>query len=91
MKTYQMIVSGKVQGVGFRAYVSQAAQKHRLKGTVRNLQDGRVEIILQGTEDDLQELTHIVRTPQHPFMKVADVRTQEITSETNHESFKIIY
>lgn len=91
MKTYRVIVSGKVQGVGFRAYVSQAAQKEQLKGTVRNLSDGTVEIILQGSEEDLQTLTHILRNPQHAFMKVADVRTQEVTPETNHQSFTIIY
>lgn len=91
MKTYRVIVSGKVQGVGFRAYVSQSAQKQQLKGTVRNLSNGTVEIILQGSEEDLQSLSHILRTPHHAFIKVADVRTQEITRENNYQSFNIIY
>ncbi|NHO64155.1 acylphosphatase [Aestuariicella hydrocarbonica] len=41
-------VSGRVQGVGFRYFVQQCAQRAGLTGYARNLQDGRVEVLLQG-------------------------------------------
>lgn len=41
-------VSGKVQGVGFRYFVQQCAEKAGLTGYANNLNDGRVEVLLQG-------------------------------------------
>ena len=41
-------ISGKVQGVFFRSYTKDKAQKEGLNGWVKNLTDGRVEIVLEG-------------------------------------------
>ena len=43
-------IRGLVQGVGFRHFVQTAAAKHQVKGYVRNLSDGRVEVFAQGAE-----------------------------------------
>jgi acylphosphatase len=50
------IVSGNVQGVGFRATTCSIANELRLFGTVRNLEDGSVEIVAQGNEKQLLAL-----------------------------------
>ncbi len=49
MKTVKAIVSGKVQGVGFRMYTCAQAQKLGVTGYVRNLRNGDVEIVATGT------------------------------------------
>jgi acylphosphatase len=49
-------VSGKVQGVWFRASTKTEAQRHNLKGWVRNLADGRVEVLACGDEKQLELL-----------------------------------
>ena len=49
MKTVKAIVSGKVQGVGFRMYTCAQAQKLDVCGYVRNLRNGDVEIVATGT------------------------------------------
>lgn len=49
------IVKGRVQGVGFRATVRRHAIQHHLKGTVRNVSDGSVEIYVQGSQQLLDE------------------------------------
>ncbi|WP_311419156.1 acylphosphatase [Haemophilus parahaemolyticus] len=53
MITKQFFVFGRVQGVGFRFFTLQQAGKLGLKGTVSNRIDGSVEVIAQGTEDQI--------------------------------------
>ncbi|MCS7279781.1 MAG: acylphosphatase [Thermodesulfobacteriaceae bacterium] len=50
MKRVHVFVSGRVQGVFFRAYTQKEAYKLGLKGWVRNLPDGRVEAIFEGED-----------------------------------------
>ncbi|HLD42184.1 MAG TPA: acylphosphatase [archaeon] len=47
-KVVKLIVEGSVQGVGYRALVNQVAKRFRLKGYVKNLEDGSVEIVCFG-------------------------------------------
>jgi acylphosphatase len=49
-------VSGKVQGVGFRQHTQEEAQRLELNGWVRNLADGRVEVLVEGEESAVREL-----------------------------------
>lgn len=44
----RFLVSGRVQGVGFRYFTQQAAERQQLTGVVRNLADGRVEVLAEG-------------------------------------------
>jgi len=55
MKTARkFIVSGVVQGVGFRFFTQRAAAKHQVTGYVRNLPDGRVEALAEGSEQAVE-------------------------------------
>ena len=54
MKRVIVWYSGRVQGVGFRATVRQAACGYDVTGTVRNLSDGRVELIAEGMKKELE-------------------------------------
>lgn len=55
MTELHCVVKGKVQGVGFRAYVEDAATQLQLKGWVKNEPNGDVTIVAQGTPDTLRE------------------------------------
>jgi len=48
------LVTGSVQGVGFRAAARRTAMQYHLKGFVRNLEDGRVEFLVQGSKPDIE-------------------------------------
>ena len=53
MKRVRIIVDGRVQGIGFRYYVSKRALEHGIKGYVRNMPDGRVEIDAEGENENV--------------------------------------
>jgi acylphosphatase len=60
-KRIQIFYSGKVQGVGFRYTVKTVATGFEVAGTVRNLPDGRVELIAEGTQDELTAFSEAIR------------------------------
>lgn len=64
MSGAQWIVRGLVQGVGFRWYVQRTAERLGLRGRVRNLHDGSVEVLAHGGVDELDALHEaLVRGP----------------------------
>jgi len=81
-------VAGRVQGVGFRWFVEQAASRHRLVGDVCNLSDGCVEIRAGGSDEQLERLLADVRQgPRHA--RVDDVETLEPEPVTHVTGFVI--
>jgi acylphosphatase len=60
MSAKEFLVEGRVQGVGFRAFVQQAAAERRLGGWVRNLADGRVQAQATGDPEALVELEQLL-------------------------------
>jgi acylphosphatase len=57
----QVFYSGRVQGVGFRYAVKRAAAGYEVSGTVRNLSDGRVELVAEGERDELEAFRQGIR------------------------------
>jgi acylphosphatase len=56
MVRYRVLVSGRVQGVFYRDTCRRVAQQHGVNGWVRNLPDGRVEAVFEGTPADVERL-----------------------------------
>lgn len=76
----RIIVSGKVQSVGFRFFVKSIADDLKIKGWVRNLPNGSVEALLQGEEKDVLEIIkHCKKGPR--FAEVTEI--DEYNEETN--------
>jgi acylphosphatase len=61
MRSVHVIVRGTVQGVGFRWFVSTRARALQLAGWVRNMSDGRVELVAQGDAASVERLLAAVR------------------------------
>ncbi len=57
----RFVVSGRVQGVGFRFFARDAARREGLSGTVRNLDDGDVEVVADGDEDAIKRFEIALR------------------------------
>lgn len=52
------LVSGAVQGVGYRYFAQRVAARHQVSGYVRNLEDGRVEVLAEGAPENVEEFKH---------------------------------
>ena len=78
----QVIYSGQVQGVGFRYTVKSVATGFDLTGSVRNLPDGGVELIAEGSKDELEAFRQAIRESglEH-FIRQEDISWQEASSE----------
>ncbi len=57
----QFVVSGRVQGVGFRYFTEDQARREGLNGHVRNLPDGRVEIVAEGDHEAVERFERAIR------------------------------
>jgi Acylphosphatases len=60
------LVSGRVQGVGFRYWVRDVAHELALTGSATNLMDGRVEVIAEGSRTDCERLLDVLRGERTP-------------------------
>lgn len=84
--TRKISVSGRVQGVGFRAWVEGEATRLGLRGWVRNRRDGDVEILAAGPEDKVEALVAACRHGP-AAARVEDVRAAPAGDEAIPEGF----
>lgn len=90
MKRMHVYVSGKVQGVFFRAETQRAASDLHLTGWVRNMDDGRVEALFEGEDQDVDKMLAWCRSGP-PFARVDHVAAQEEPRSGGCHSFRITY
>ena len=89
MKRVKAIVDGIVQGVGYRYNVKHIAIKDKVKGYVKNLDDGKVEILAEGEDQALERFLNDIRINREPILvESIDVSYEEPTGE--FKTFKII-
>jgi len=82
------IVEGRVQGVGFRAFVQQNAYELGLSGWVRNKWDGNVEVLAEGEHKNLEELNMaLLRGPRSANVTRVKEQWEKGTGEFN--SFRV--
>jgi acylphosphatase len=84
------VVSGIVQGVFYRRFVLQDATGLGLRGRVRNLSDGRVEVEAEGDRRKLEQLIKWLREGP-PGAQVTDVVTEWSEHRGEHKDFRVDY
>ena len=84
-----MYIDGIVQNIFFRAFVKENAERHNVKGFVRNLEDGRVEIFLEGNNDDVDKMMELCKKgPKHAQVKGVAIRSEKFQ---DFKTFKILH
>lgn len=88
MKIIRAIVSGKVQGVGFRMYSQQKARQLGVRGYVRNLANGNVEIVAAGETKLVDALIEWAKSGS-PSAVVNNLKVDMITDVEEFKGFEI--
>lgn len=88
-KSIRLYISGSVQGIFFRGFVKENAEKLGLKGFVRNLEDGRVEVFLEGNIDEVKKMIELCKKgPKHSEVKDVEQRVERFQG---FKQFKILH
>lgn len=88
-KAIRLYISGIVQGVFFRAFVKDNAERNNIKGFVRNLEDGRVEIFIEGNSPDVNKMIEVCKKgPKHAQIKKVEEKPEKFQGLKN---FKLLH
>lgn len=79
--------SGSVQGVGFRATAVSIAHGHAVTGWVRNLADGRVQLLVEGSESEVQRFLQELRNRMHGYIE--DETSEERAATGKFKGFTV--
>ena len=82
MRRVQVLVSGRVQGVYFRMFTQKKAKHFDIKGRVRNLADGRVEIIAEADNSSIEKLINWCKkgpvTARVDHVEITELKSDEV-------------
>jgi acylphosphatase len=84
----RLLISGDVQGVGFRFFAQRAAARHQIVGFVKNLDDGRVEALAEGPPQNVEAFKNDLATGPR-FSSVDHLEEINIEPSGNYSSFRI--
>lgn len=77
----RVVFKGAVQGVGFRYTTAHLARGYNVTGYVRNLSDGRVELVVEGLVKEIEAFVHEIRQTMIDYIREADVRDEPANGE----------
>ena len=88
-KSVRLYISGTVQGVFFRAFIKENAERYNVKGFVRNLEDSRVEVFLEGDADPVNKMMELCQKgPRHSQIKKVEVKPERFQ---DLKAFKVLH
>ena len=88
-KSVRLYISGIVQGVFFRAFIKENAERNNVKGFVRNLEDGRVEVFLEGDTENVNKMIELCQKgPKHSQIKNVEIKPERFQ---DLRAFKVLH
>ena len=85
-----VVVSGRVQGVGFRAFTQHQANTRQFVGWVKNVSDGNVELEVEGPRAGIEEFLVALRQGP-PFSKVSGIKVEWTLAHGAESDFHVLY
>ena len=88
-KSIRLYITGTVQDVFFRGFIKENAEKHNVKGFVRNLEDGRVEVFLEGDNVEVDKMIELCKKgPKHSKIDKVEEKEEKFQDFKN---FKVLH
>jgi len=88
-KALRLYITGTVQGVFFRGFIKENAERYGVKGFVRNLSDGRIEIFIEGNVNEVNKMVEISKKgPKHSQIRKIEEKTEKFQGLKN---FKVLH
>jgi len=89
-KSFEIIVSGTVQGIGYRYFAVRSANMLNIKGFIRNLYDGRVQVVACGEEGKIRAFIDILGIGPI-YAAVSKLTVNEIETTEHYKDFRVEY
>lgn len=88
-KSIRLYINGTVQGIFFRDFIKENAEKCNVKGFVRNLEDGRVEVFLEGDNNAVNKMVELCnKGPKHSQIKNVEMKVERFQG---FKVFKVLH
>lgn len=88
-KSVRVYINGIVQGVFFRAFIKENAERYNVKGFTRNLEDGRIEIFLEGDSENVNKMINLCKKgPRHSKITHVEIKPEKFQ---DFKTFKVLH
>jgi len=88
-KSIRLYIDGTVQGIFYRAFIKENAERYNVKGFVRNLEDGRVEVFLEGDVDNVKKMIELCKKgPKHSMVRNIEEKDERFQ---DFKTFKVLH
>jgi len=88
-KSVRAYIEGTVQGVFFRVFIKENAERYDVKGFTRNLEDGKIEVFIEGDSDKVDKMVELCKKgPKHSQIKKVTVKSEPFQGFKN---FKVLH
>jgi len=88
-KSVRLYIDGTVQGVFFRNFIKENAERHDVKGFTRNLENGKVEVFIEGDSDKVEKMIELCKKgPRHSQIKKVEMKSEPFQGFKN---FKVLH
>jgi len=88
-KSVRLYINGTVQGIFFRAFIKENAERYNVKGFTRNLEDGRIEIFLEGNSEEVNKMIELCKKgPKHSKIRNVEIKPERFQ---DFKVFKVLH
>ena len=87
-RSIRLYITGNLQSIFFRNFIKENAEKFNIKGFLRNLEDGRIEIFIEGNSEEVESMSAICkRGPKYSQIRKVEEKEEKFQ---DFKEFKIL-
>ena len=88
-KSLRLYIQGTVQEIFFKSFIKENAERYNVKGFTRNLEDGRIEVFLEGNTDEVNTMVEVCKKgPKHSQIKNVEINQEKFQ---DFKTFKVLH